>query len=65
MKMPAKLLREQHCNQFPNVKLKMSKPFHIDLTKDSCGSVEAHYNVYIQYCKTILSELLSIQKVKH
>lgn len=47
MKMPAKLLREQRCNQFPNAKLKMSKPFNIDLTKGPCGSVEAHYNVYI------------------
>ena len=54
MKMPAQLLREQHCNQFPNAQVKMSRTFNVDLPKGLCGLVEAHYNVFIQYCKTIL-----------
>lgn len=43
--MPAMLLREQYCNQFPNAKVKMSKTFNIDLPKGPRGSFEAHYNV--------------------
>lgn len=35
----------------------MSRTFNVDFPKDPCGSVEAHYNVYI-YCKTMVSELL-------
>lgn len=47
MKMPAQLLREQHCNQFPNVEMKMSRTFNADLPKAPHGLLKVNCNVNI------------------